>query len=69
MELKKFLEDSTRFLGCQFIISTRSPILLSMKDVRIYNLDEVSVATAERTELENTKVYFEFSDKHREEFL
>lgn len=69
IELQKFLEDSARFFGCQFIISTHSPILLSMKDVRIYNLDEVPVATAKWTQLENTKVYFEFFDKHRNEFL
>lgn len=69
IELQKFLEDSARFFGCQFIISTHSPILLSMKDVRIYNLDEVPVTTAKWTQLENTKVYFDFFDKHRKEFL
>lgn len=69
IELQKFLEDSARFFGCQFIISTHSPILLSMKDVRIYNLDEVPVTTAKWTQLENTKVYFEFFNKHRKEFL
>src|SRR5690554_331560 len=30
MELMKFIEDSARFFGCQFIISTHSPFLLSM---------------------------------------
>ncbi len=69
IELLQFLEDSARFFGCQFIISTHSPILLSMKDVLIYNLDKVPVTTAKWTELENTKVYFDFFNKHREEFL
>lgn len=68
VELQKFLEDSARFFGCQFIISTHSPFLLSMKDVRIYNLDEVPVKTAKWTQLENTKVYFDFFEKHRKEF-
>ena len=30
-ELLKFLEDSARFFGCQFIIATHSPFLLSMR--------------------------------------
>lgn len=69
IELLQFLEDSARFFGCQFVISTHSPILLSMKDVRIYNLDKVPVTTAKWTELENTRVYFDFFNKHRNEFL
>ncbi len=69
IDLQKFLEDSARFFGCQFIISTHSPILLSMEDIRIYNLEEIPVTTAKWTQLENTKVYFDFFDKHRKEFL
>ena len=30
-ELVKFLEDSARFFGCQFVISTHSPFLLAMR--------------------------------------
>ena len=68
IELLHFLEDSARFFGCQFIISTHSPILLSMKNVLIYNLDEVPVTTSKWTELENTRVYFDFFNEHRDEF-
>lgn len=39
-ELLRFLEDSARFFGCQFIIATHSPFLLSLKGARIYDLDE-----------------------------
>ena len=39
-ELLRFLEDSARFFGCQFIIATHSPFLLSMRGARIYDLDE-----------------------------
>ena len=46
-ELSKFLEDSARFFGCQFIISTHSPFLLSMRGAKIYDMDEDE-------ELENT---------------
>lgn len=33
MELVSFLEESARFFGCQFIISTHSPFLLDRKSV------------------------------------
>ena len=34
-ELAKFLEDSARFFGCQIILATHSPILLSMKGAKV----------------------------------
>ncbi len=34
LELKQFLEDSTRFYRCQLIIATHSPFLLSMPGPR-----------------------------------
>ncbi len=68
MELLSFLEESARFFGCQFIISTHSPFLLSMRGARIYNLDQ-NPATIERwTELENVRTYFEFFKTHEKEF-
>lgn len=33
-ELLRFLEDSARFFGCQFVIATHSPFLLSMRGPR-----------------------------------
>ena len=39
LELVKFLEDSARFFGCQFIIATHSPFLLSLKGAKVYDLD------------------------------
>lgn len=68
-ELGRFIEDSARFYGCQFILSTHSPVLLSMKEARIYDLDSVPVKTKKWTELENVRLYFEFFEKHRSEFL
>lgn len=68
IELTKYIEDSARFFDCQFIISTHSPFLLSMKNAKIYNLDKVPVTTSDWTELENVRTYFEFFEKHRDEF-
>ena len=69
MELMKFLEDSARFFGCQFVISTHSPFLLAMRGAKIYDLDEDPVDVKRWTELENVRIYYEFFCVHREEFL
>jgi len=68
MELMSFIEDSARFFGCQFIISTHSPFLLSMKGARIYNLDENPVTVERWTELENVRIYHDFFKTHENEF-
>lgn len=69
MELMSFLEESARFFGCQFIISTHSPFLLSMRGARIYNLDENPVTIQRWTELENVRAYYDFFATHGKEFL
>lgn len=68
MELMKFIEDSARFFGCQFIISTHSPFLLSMHGAKIYDLDANPVDVKKWTELENVRTYYEFFKRHEEEF-
>lgn len=40
MELLRFIENSSRFYGCQFVIATHSPFILSMKGAKIYDMDE-----------------------------
>ena len=60
LQLKYFIEDSVRNFGCQFVISTHSPFLLSLKGARIYNIDETPPAEREWTELECVKVYHDF---------
>lgn len=68
LELVKYLEESARFFGCQFIISTHSPFILSMKGAKIYDLDTIPVETKPWTELENVRIYHEFFKKHENEF-
>ena len=67
-ELARFIEDSARFYNCQFVISTHSPFLLSMKGAKIYDLDSVPVESKNWTELENVRIYHEFFEAHRDEF-
>lgn len=68
-ELLKFLEDSARFFGCQFIMATHSPFLLSMKGAKIYDMDEEPVDVKRWTELENVREYYRFFKKYEDEFL
>lgn len=67
-ELVEFIENSARFFGCQFIISTHSPFLLSMKNAKIYDMDEEIVDVKRWTELENVLAYYKFFKKHEGEF-
>ncbi|MGM9591890.1 MAG: AAA family ATPase [Oscillospiraceae bacterium] len=69
MELSKYISDSARHFGCQFIMSTHSPVFLAMKDALIYDLDEVPVTTKKWTELDNVRKYFDFFEEHRSEFM
>lgn len=67
-ELSRFIEDSARFFGCQFVISTHSPFMLSMKGAKIYDLDEKPVDVKRWTELGNVREYFSFFKEHEKEF-
>lgn len=68
-ELVHFLEDSARFFGCQFLIATHSPFLLSIRGAKIYDLDEDPVDVKKWTQLENVRIYYEFFKRHEREFL
>ena len=68
IELMSFIEDSARFFGCQFIISTHSPFLLAIKGAKIYDLDESPVSVKPWTSLENVRTYYEFFKSHDSEF-
>lgn len=67
-ELMGFLEDSVRFYGCQFVISTHSPFLLSLKGAQIYDLDARPVAVCPWTELEHVQAYYRLFQAHWKEF-
>lgn len=67
-QLVDFIENSVRFFGCQFIIATHSPFLLSMKYSKVYNLDENPMKSCPWTELPNVRAYYDFFKKHEKEF-
>lgn len=68
-ELCEYISASARHYGCQFIIATHSPVILSMPNAVIYDLDSNPVKTKKWTELENVRKYFDFFEKHRKQFL
>ena len=68
LELLDYIRDSARLFGCQFIIATHSPFLLSMEGAKIYDLDEDQVSVKKWTELENVRHYYDFFKKHEDEF-
>lgn len=67
IELAAFLEDSARFFGCQFVVSTHSPFLLAMHHARIYDLDADPVSVKRWTELAHVRVYSRFFKEHKAE--
>lgn len=66
--LAEKLNRMSRFLGCQFIISTHSPFMLGTLNAKIYNLDAEDFDTAEWTEFENIRYFYDFFKKHVDEF-
>ena len=68
LELKGFLEESVRFFGCQFIIATHSPFLLSMRGAKVYDLDTVPVRERRWTELPSVRTYYDFFRSLKHEF-
>ena len=67
-ELKRMLEEYARYCGCQFIIATHSPFLLSMEGARIYDLDTDPVEVRNWWELENVRICYDFFREHEELF-
>lgn len=68
IKLKIFIEEAVRFYNCQFIISTHSPFLLSLKDAKIYNLDSMPCQVQKWTTLSNVNLYYNFFKEHENEF-
>ncbi len=68
IKLIKFIEDSARFYNCQFIISTHSPFILSLKDAHIIDLDSGNSKGSKCSELKNVKIYYDFFKENEKEF-
>ena len=67
-KLLEFIADSARFYRCQFIISTHSPFLLSMKGAKIYDMDSLPVKECRWTEIESVRESYDFFKSHSSDF-
>ena len=67
-KLVQTIKEAVRFFGCQFIIATHSPIILSIENASIYNLDKSPVTIENWNELENVKEYYNFFAKNKNKF-
>ena len=67
-ELAVFLEEAVRFYGCQLVISTHSPFLLSLRGAKIYDLDGDPACVMLWSELENIRAYYDLFESRRREF-
>ena len=68
LELFNILTELARYCGCQLVIATHSPFLLSLEGARVYDLDSEPVQVRPWQELENVRTYYEFFKSHEKEF-
>jgi len=68
LALAEFVQNMARFFGCQIIMATHSPFLLSLHGAKIYNLDENPAAVRRWTELPCVRVYHDFFAGHGKDF-
>lgn len=67
-ELAEFISDSARFYNCQFIISSHSPFILSIKGAVVYDLDDVPAKVKKWSELDCMREYYELFNERKNEF-
>ena len=68
-ELAEFLRVSSWDYDCQFVIATHSPIFLSIRGAKIYDLDVTPVdVLRDWTEVDTMREWYEFFMSHKSEF-
>ncbi|WP_027398560.1 AAA family ATPase [Anaerovorax odorimutans] len=68
LQLSELILQCTHYLGCQFIIASHSPFILSMEEAQIYDLDTIPVKTSKWQDLENMKIYYDLFKKNMHKF-
>ena len=63
IDMQLFAQEAARYLNCQFIIASHSPLLLGSLESTIYDLDRSTLTECVWTELENVRIYQEFFAK------
>lgn len=68
LQLVEIIRRLTRYCGCQLIIATHSPFILSIDGAKIYDLDSTPVALKKWWQLENVRTYYDFFKQHQDLF-
>ncbi len=68
IELIKLIQEAVKYYNCQFFICTHSPLILSLSNFVIYNLDLEPVISKKWEELENVKIYYDFFQSKSNKF-
>ena len=68
LDLCLFIDSMARYENCQFIISTHSPFIMSIKNALLYNLDVFPATTMKWSEVESVRQYYEFFKSREDEF-
>ncbi len=68
LQLVEIIKRMTRYCGCQLIIATHSPFILSIDGAKIYDLDSTPVALKKWWQLENVRTYYDFFKQHKDLF-
>lgn len=68
MKLAEFIEQSVRYCGCQFVIATHSPFILSLGNAKIYNFDANPVTVSHWWELPNMQIMYRLFKQYDREF-
>lgn len=68
IQLAEYISATAIAERSQFIIATHSPILLSMRGAKVYNLDGDPAEVCKWTDLPNVRRYFDFFMEHKDEF-
>lgn len=69
MQLVEVIRRMTRYCGCQLIIATHSPFVLSIDGAKIYDLDSSPVALKKWWQLDNVRTYYDFFIQHKNLFI
>lgn len=68
LQLVEIIKRMTRYCGCQLIIATHSPFILSIDGAKIYDLDSTPVTLKKWWQLENVRTYYDFFKQHKDLF-
>ena len=63
LQLMDVLEDTSSRCNSQFIISTHSPILMSLKNAKVYSFDDTTIKAIEYRDTQHYQIYSQFFNK------